>query len=237
MTVEGGWLFRLGLLNGFRRDKVDSRDQKRFATAMAIMGECFQKEPSKIMVDMYWKVLQDMDIKAFEDACLTLVNTRKITGTFPMVAEIREAAGGGAGAQALGAVIAWDKLMYAIQTHGPYESVEFDDPKIFHVVRALGGWIEMGNWPEEETKWKRKEFERLYEVYSANKNLPDPEHHLVGLTEANNRARGFDEHIPPVFRITGTTGNFRSEPKLSLPGHKPKLVTDATLEPQPEQDS
>jgi hypothetical protein len=186
-------------------------DFKRFMVAMAVMAEAFQKTPSDAMGDVYWKVLADMPIETFEKACLVLVNTRKITGTFPMVAEIREAAGGGPGTQALRAVIAWDKFMYALHRHAPYDSVEFDDRIITHIVRQLGGWTEMGDWPTEETKWKRKEFERLYEAYAASETLPEPDGHLVGLTEAENRDR-FPEFVPKVYLITGETGSFKSLP-------------------------
>jgi hypothetical protein len=191
---------------------MDEKDRKRFGQAMVLMAECFQKEPSKMLVQGYWRILQDMTIETFEKACLVLVNTRKITGTFPMVAEIREAAGGGAGAQALRAVVAWDKFMYALHRHAPYDSVKFNDPIITHIVRQLGGWIEMGDWPAEETKWKRKEFERLYEAYSAG-DLPETNDHLVGLVEAENRAK-FPDFVPKPFLITDdpTTGTFKSLP-------------------------
>lgn len=188
---------------------MKSEDFTRFATAIAVMGECFQKEPSESMSDMYWRVLQDMPIETFEAACLTLVNTRKITGTFPLVAEIRDAAGGGASAMALRVVTAWDKFMYALHRHAPYDSIRFDDRIINHIVRQWGGWTEMGDWPAEETKWKRKEFVQLYEAYAANPALPDSDGHLVGLTEAHNRDKA-PEFVPQPFLISGTTGNFKS---------------------------
>lgn len=190
---------------------MNPQDKERFGKAMAVMAVAAQKTPSKEMTEVYWRVLQDMPIEDFEKAALTIINTRKITGTFPMVAEIREAAGGGAGAQALRAVLAWDKFMYALQRHAPYDSVAFDDPIITHIVRQLGGWTEMGDWPAEETKWKRKEFERLYEAYASSDSLPEPEGHLVGLTEAHNRDREPD-FVPKPFLISGETGNFKSLP-------------------------
>jgi hypothetical protein len=190
---------------------MNPQDFDRYGKAMAVMAVAAQKTPSKEMTEVYWKVLADMPIEAFEKAALTIINARKITGTFPMVAEIREAAGGGAGAQALRAVVAWDKFLYALHRHAPYDSVRFDDPIVTHIVRQLGGWTEMGDWPAEETKWKRKEFERLYEAYSAG-NLPETNDHLVGLTEAENRAK-FPDFVPKPFLITDDEpGRFKSIP-------------------------
>jgi hypothetical protein len=211
---------------------MEAKDKKRFVVGMAVMGECFQKEPSETMSDIYWKVLQNMDIKVFEDACLTLVNTRKITGTFPLVAEIRDAAGGGAGGMALKTITAWDKLMYAIQHHAPYDSVQFDDPVIYHIVRQLGGWTEMGDWPAEETKWKCKEFERLYEAYASSDTLPEPDGHLVGLTEAENRDKAPD-FVPKPFMISGTTGNFKAtqhQESVQITHHGPRRLEGVNLQ-------
>lgn len=188
---------------------MENKDKPRFATAIAVMGECFQKEPSESMSEMYWRVLQDMPIDTFESACMTLVNTRKITGTFPLVAEIREAATGGAVVMEMRTAIAWDKLMYAIATQAPYNSVDFDDPIIFHIVRSWGGWDKMGDWPEDENHWRRKEFVKLYAAYAANPALPEPDGHLVGLTEAHNRDKA-PEFVPQPFLISGTTGNFKA---------------------------
>lgn len=190
---------------------MNPENERRFGTMMATMGECFQKNPTSEMIEIYWRVLQDMTIEAFEKAALIIINTRTITGTFPMVAEIRAAAGGGAEAMALRAVVAWDKFMYALHNHAPYDSVKFDDPIITHIVRQLGGWTEMGDWPVEETKWKRKEFERLYEAYAASDTLPEPVGHLVGLTEAHNRDK-FPDFVGTPFLITGTAGQIRSLP-------------------------
>lgn len=183
---------------------MNPEDRLRFGQSMGIMAVAFQKTPDKPFSDTYWRILQDMTIEDFEAACLTLVNTRKITGTFPLIAEIREAAG----ASDLRVITAWDKLMYAIENHAPYDSVQFDDPVINHIVRQWGGWTAMGEWPAEETKWKKKEFEKLYEAYS-KAPLPEQTGHLVGLTEAENRTH-FPEFVPKPILITGSTGNFKS---------------------------
>jgi hypothetical protein len=190
---------------------MKDEDLKRFVVVMGVMGESFQKEPSEALSSIYWRTLQDMPIETFEAACMTLLNTRKITGTFPMVAEIREAAAGGPQSKAVRAAIAWDKLRFAIATECPYNSVAFDDPIIYHIVRAWGGWTEMGSWLEEDNHWKRKEFVQLYEAYAANEHLPDPDHHLVGLTEAHNREL-YPDYVPKIVMIGGSTGQFTAIP-------------------------
>ena len=144
-------------------------DQERFIQSMGIMAEAFQKKPSENMAEIYWRVLQDMSIGNFEQACLNLINTRKITGTFPMVAEIREASGAGESLDTRIA-LAWDKLIFAIENHGYYDSVQFDDPVIHLIVKSWGGWIAVGDHDGEianqDLKWTKKEFEKLYRAYA-----------------------------------------------------------------------
>src|SRR5208283_4837006 len=127
-------------------------DDERFMKVVTTMGEVFQKMPSENMTDIYWKTLQDMPIETFERACSTIINTRTITGTFPLVAEIREATGGGKKAIDLRIQEAWDKLVYAVERHGYYDSVIFDDPIIPRILESWGGWMEWsgGRWAEDQ---------------------------------------------------------------------------------------
>jgi hypothetical protein len=191
-------------------------DKQRFGIAMGIMGEAFQKKPSESMTEIYWKILQDMTIEDFEGASLSIINTRKITGTFPLVAEIREAAQTSTEPLEIRIAIGWDKLKYALHRHGHYDSVQFDDPIIHRIVDSWGGWMEL-DWETKEDKWKRKEFVELYRAYS-QANLPEPQGHLVGFHEHSNSLRGFADFIPPPVLISGRTGAFVSR---VLPKAKP----------------
>jgi hypothetical protein len=175
-------------------------DAERFGIAMGIMGEAFQKTPSDSLAEIYFKLLQDLSIESFEQACLTLINTRKITGTFPLVAEIREAVAGAGQSLETRAALAWDVALKAMHDHGSYQSPSFADPIISRIIIAWGGWIEFGNWQAEETKWKRKEFIELYRAYSAQPGQPAPPDHLIGIAEGHNRDH-FPEFVPEPVQI------------------------------------
>ena len=178
---------------------------------LVILAEAFGLSFNDARMEIYAECLADLPIDKIKFGIVRLIKTRSFAGNLPTVAEIREAATGGAGAIALRIVTAWDKFMYALNRHAPYDSVQFDDPIICHIVRQWGGWTEMGDWPASETKWKRKEFEKLYEAYAVSDNLPEPDQHLIGLTEANNRAL-YPEFVPKPILITGETGRFLSLP-------------------------
>ena len=164
-----------------------NEDKKRFVQAMAIMAEAFQKSPSKALSDIYWRVLGDMGIGDFEKACLNLINTRKITGTFPLVAEIRDASVAGSVDSKITA--AWKKLMYAYENVGPYLPVAFDDPVITKIIEDWGGWA---RWAHSEiiVKETRRDFEKLYRSYM-HQDLPKWKR-LPSLTELIARSSGHD---------------------------------------------
>ncbi len=201
-------------------------DRERFVTAMGVMAEAFQKKPSEALAEIYFKSLEDMDIETFERACSTLINTRTITGTFPLVAEIREAVGGGKQALELRIIQAWDKLMYAVQRHGYYDSVLFDDPIIPKILESWGGWIEWSSGRQFEgqpdgLKWVRKDFSKMYAAM-ASREWPAQEKPCIGFVEHKNTLGGFSEHIPAPYFIRTYQGRLTSQqmPSPGLIGHE-----------------
>lgn len=190
---------------------MEPTDKLRFAQAMGIMGEAFQKVPSDSLTEVYWRALQDMSIEIFERATMNMLNTRTITGTFPLIAEIRAAVQVSPADMETRITIAWDKLIYAVENHGHYDTVVFDDPVIHQILKAWGGWVK---WASEITndqlKWARKDFAALYKSY-LTMSLPPPEP-LEGLIAQDNRNRGYLTDIPEPVYITGQTGQFMSLP-------------------------
>jgi hypothetical protein len=205
---------------------VIPKDKQRFAQSMAIMGEAFQKQPTDPMIDVYWRILQDMSIDEFEAATLKLINTRTITGTFPLVAEIRAAISTDIPLESK-AAIAWDKFIYAVRNHAPYDSVAFDDPIISHIITNWGGWPDMGDWPEDETHFRRREFQKLYEAYVKTGNMPPFIGHHIGLVEHENTKTGFVEFIPQIKLIKWEEGKIlaipyqEKAPRVRLAGTTP----------------
>lgn len=186
-------------------------DKQRFGIAMGIMAEAFQKKPSQALTEIYWKVLQDLSIDEFEQAALKVINTRQITGTFPMVAEIREAALEVVPLDTR-AALAWEQFLYALRHHCPYDSVAFDDPIISQIIRAWGDWPAMGDWQEDKTQWWRREFMTLYRAYAQAPDLPQVPVYWVGLIEHQNSRAGYLEFIPRLVMIARRSGQIKALP-------------------------
>lgn len=184
-------------------------DDVAFAEIMGMFGEAFDKPSSPEKIEIYFQCLKDLDIEAIKQAAIAILNHKTIS-TFPLVAEIREAAENQLPMDTQ-AILAWDKFMYALQNHCPYDSVQFDDPVISQIVRAWCEWPQMGEWREDERHFWRKEFMRLYAAYSKAYISPNQNYH-VGITESENRRKGFLDRIPaPVF-ITSREGTVKGIP-------------------------
>lgn len=189
---------------------MENKDKPKFAELMFLLGEAFDKEPSETKVELFFNALKGLAIDAVSQACSTIVRTRKITGTFPLVSEILEAANGDGNLETRIAV-AWDKVLYALENHGHLDSLIFDDPIIHAIIKSWGGWLK---WSQEITieglKWARKDFAALYKAYIPLP-LPAPEP-FEGFISQENRNTGYFDLIPAPVYITGQPGAFKSLP-------------------------
>jgi hypothetical protein len=168
-----------------------------------ILAEAYGLPISEARQQIYVEALMDLDPAKVKAGVGYIIKTRTFAGNLPTVAEIREAVQNSGKPMESRAAIAWDKALYALHHIGTYESVAFDDPIIHHIIVQWGGWTEFGDWNADQTHWKRKDFIALYEAYARSGTLPDPNQHLIGLTEYENAKRGFLEKVPQPYRITG----------------------------------
>jgi hypothetical protein len=58
---------------------------------------------------------------------------------------------------------AWVLLLKAINKHGYYDSVEFEDKTIHSCIRAMGGWLAVSDRAPDT--WMHKDFIGFYKSY------------------------------------------------------------------------
>ena len=175
--------------------------KKQIIDQLVILAEAFGLSISEARMKIYADMLADLPIDKIRAAIVHLIKNRVFAGNLPTVAEIREVAEDKIPLESQVA-IAWDKLIYAIQNHCPYDSVKFDDPIISHIVYLWGGWADLEDWKEHERPHRRREFGKLYEAYAKSGNLPAAPDHHVGLTEYENTKSGYVEFIPAPVLIS-----------------------------------
>lgn len=86
-------------------------------------------------------------------------------------------------------LIAWGKLLDAMQRVGAYESVVFDDGAIHAAVEDMGGWTATCRSRAEDLPHLQRRFCELHRAYSARPDIPYPPK-LIGEAEAQNRMAG-----------------------------------------------
>lgn len=154
------------------------RDEIKFKEYLATLCELHDRTMSKLLTDLYWKVLEPFSDEECEEAFKLIIYDSKF---FPKPADFREVI---LGKKANKATEAWLEVLGAVSKIGNYQSVKFDNPVIHSVINAMGGWPKLCEMTNDEAKWKQKEFERLYEVISERDGKhPD---YLPGAFETSN---------------------------------------------------
>lgn len=193
---------------------MKANERAEFVEVIEALAATFGREPTQAMLTGYWMGLEDLELVAVKRAAAKAIASDKF---MPVPAVMRELAGELSPKQR--AVLAWGAFKSAVDTHGFYASVDFDDQTINATVRNLGGWMPTLDQMETEgDKWIRKDFERVYEAFAATGIGPDLARPLLGQHEQNNIQSGHHKAIkPPVLVITGLPVRKRIETRTRKP--------------------
>lgn len=167
---------------------MKAEDIEYFAKIMIMLSEVYGdgREPSDLKKEVYFSALKRYDIGVLKHAIEHMIMVR-VFPSFPKPGEIIQEI---EGTKQSRAVMAWTEVVDAIRKTGPYVSVKFTDPVIHSVIEFMGGWPSLGDWLEDELKWKQKEFERLYEAMSNSPRGKAPGY-LPGIHELQNSNAGY----------------------------------------------
>lgn len=166
-------------------------NEKLFKEYMTALSEIHNKDLSALLNSIYWETLKPYTDEECERAFKELVFTSKF---FPKPADFLEILRGKIEDQG---TLAWIQVVKAVRRYGNYPSVRFADPVIHSVINFMNGWGKIGEWFEDDLKWKEKEFVKLYAIMQRNDKHPD---HLPGLCEIGNSANGYDRQ-PDIIQI------------------------------------
>lgn len=172
-------------------------DVKAFGVELGKTAELFGEPLSEARVLLYVEALADLD---FKTVLAGFQRARAEMRFFPKPAEIRELIEGTKDDRA---EIAWARFLGAVRDVGGWDSVDFGDAALHAVIIDIwGGWPEACKLDEDDTPYRHRDFLKAYRL-RANQRGDLRSGHLPGLTEVDNRRRGFLKHIPPVLQIGG----------------------------------
>jgi len=158
------------------------KDENRSRELMTVLGEIHDRQITRLLLDVYWRILEPFPDEACIRAFHELVGRAKF---FPKPAEFLALLEASRGDRA---TAAWLDVVAALKRYGNYQSVRFADPVIHTVIEAMGGWASLGMMEEWARPWRQKEFERLYSLLAGR----DGRHpaYLSGLHEIQNASGG-----------------------------------------------
>ena len=171
---------------------MQSTDIQPFLNLMAGVGEIYGKDVTELMTNIYWEALKRfplVDVKlAFNRHAQNPTN-----GQFwPKPADLIRLLDGDPESRAM---MAWRKVVDAIASLGPYETVVFDDPVIHMALENLGGWLEVCKVTDDELPFLARRFETAYRGF-ATRPVPQYPKQFVGLVEHGNRLHQLEGDIP-----------------------------------------
>jgi len=171
------------------------KNEIKFKEYLAVLCELHDRTMSKMLTDLYWKVLEPFSDEDCEVVFKEIIYSNKF---FPKPADFTELLRGSKKNQG---TLAWIEVLETIKRVGAYQSVKFSNPVIHGVIESMGGWARLaGDMLVDEEKWKQKEFERLYEVISQHQRGKHPEY-LAGICEIQNGANGYE--VKPEIILIG----------------------------------
>lgn len=167
---------------------MKDKDLEKFYAIMNGLSEQYLGEKiSKVRVELYFRVLEDLTIEQIEKGLAEMLKNR-FSKTLPLPAEIRESALGNRRDLALAAFIKTGEAVSRVGAHG---NVVFDDPVIHRVVMSFEG-----GWPGvcralDDVKFK-DDFIARYRALAgmAERNplsMAETPLYLPGITELTNR--------------------------------------------------
>jgi hypothetical protein len=161
-------------------------DLERFQDLLTDALAFWRQDVSTFALSVWWEACRPFEFEQVRKA-LSAHAVDPERGRFPpMPSDVVKALQGTMVDRSL---IAWGKLLDAMQRVGAYNSVSFDDGAIHAAVVDMGGWPAVCRSKFEDMPHMQRRFCELHRAYSARPDIPYPPR-LVGEFESTNRAAG-----------------------------------------------
>lgn len=162
-------------------------EKPAFANLLADALAFYRQDLSPFALGVWWQACDGFDLEQVAKA-LTAHALDPERGQFaPKPADLVRVL---RGTQTDRSLIAWGKVLDAIQRVGSYESVVFDDGAIHAAISDMGGWPTICRGNTDDLPFTQKRFCDLHRTYSLRPDLQYPAR-LIGEHEASNGLRGY----------------------------------------------
>lgn len=196
---------------------MNAADQKRLADVLGGVHDFYGKELSKFAVTVWMQACEMFDVEQVTKALSAHLMDAERGQFMPKPADIVRQLEGTRTDRSL---IAWGKVLDAMQRVGAYQSVVFDDGAIHGAISDMGGWAAICRSETDELPFTQKRFCDLHRAYSARPDMPYPAR-LVGDHELHNAPRGYSV-APPM--LIGDAQRAQAVERLGSVGPKTAIT-------------
>ena len=173
--------------------------------ALFFILEAISKMNNRELTDEIFKfwlaALESFTFEEIKNAFNRFVQTES---RMPLPADILKIIRGSEEDRALEALM---KVEKAMDEHGAYATVVFDDPAIHVTIQSLGGWVKACRQTEYEFTWWKKDFRERYQMIEQRGLPPDVPLKLFGIFDQTNLPMGRPPQTP---QMIGDPGKIRA---------------------------
>lgn len=172
---------------------MNAQDKERFMNLVSEVMVFYNRSLSVLSISIWWQACERFDFEQVSKA-FSAHATDAERGRFPpMPADIVRVL---QGTQTDRALVAWGKVMEAVQRVGAYRSAVFDDGAIHVVIEDMGGWVTVCRSATDELPFLQRRFCETYRAYVMRPDFSFPAV-LPGESEKVNLLNGRSVQ-PPV---------------------------------------
>lgn len=162
---------------------MTEEDKRQFAELISDVSAFYRQDCNKFAISVWWEAMRPYDFEVVNAAMGRHARNPDNGQYMPKPADVVKMLEGTTMDKA---VLAWADVERAISRIGPYESVEFADPRCAQIVTEMGGWVRLCQVTNEELPFRRREFENRYRsMVNTNEPLPTSAR-VAGLVEMDH---------------------------------------------------
>lgn len=200
---------------------MNSSDREKFAEVLAGVHDFYGKDLSKFAVQVWMQACEAFDVEQVTKALSAHLMDPERGQFMPKPADIVRNLQGTRTDRSL---LAWGKVLDAMQRVGAYQSVVFDEPAIHAAIEDLGGWPQICRGEMKDLPFVEKRFCDSYKAYITTGNFGFSGE-LAGVHALENHAKGFRTQPPMLIGNRAKALEVRA-----LGGSKPKTEMTPLLE-------
>ncbi|NQV29233.1 MAG: hypothetical protein HQ518_33175 [Rhodopirellula sp.] len=188
-----------------------------FAEGIALLTATVGRQMPDEQLAAWFAMLKDLSAEQLRRGIVKTLQTHQFAG-FPPIGSVLSNCNtaGTIGSLKDRSLLAWHDARKCISRVGPGDSIDFDDPLINAVIRALGGWPSFCQVETSKIQWLEKDFREMYAALACCPLREDQTRRLSGQFEINHSRDGYTAEPVRIQHVRCLTGGGDANEWISL---------------------